>query len=106
MTQGELKMVEQRMRDVGREIADEMMRILRDDRRKLMDALTGLGLIDPEEELWTINDLIDKFGVSRTKIYYMMKDGSLPYIKMGEAKSSPVKFRPVDARIAFMEKRK
>lgn len=93
------------MRRILNSFKEELAADRRRERKELIEMLSGFGLIEPEEELWTIKDLMTKFGVSRGTIYKMMKNGTLPFIRLGNSKNSPVRFRPVDARAAFMEYR-
>lgn len=71
--------------------------------RSIEEKLIGLGIMESEDEYWSEKDIIRKFGVSRTKIWKMRKSGILPFIKLGEGKNAPVKYRPADVRIAFAD---
>ena len=83
---------------------EEIATMIKKDRKELIEALKGIGLLDPEEELWSKKDVMSKYDVSRGCIEAMMKNGTLPYIKKGTSKSSPVRFRPADVRIALLDK--
>lgn len=37
------------------------------------------------DELFTINEVIEKLKISRTKLGYLMKAGAIPYVKVGES---------------------
>lgn len=104
MTQAEVSTLLREVKNIMAAFREELTSMVKKDRKELIEALKGIGLIDPEEELWTKKDIMVKFGVSRGSVEAMMKNGILPYIKRGNSKNSPVRFRPADVRIAFLDK--
>lgn len=97
---GELRRLLDEMKEqIKCEIRDEVKAASRD----LYEVLTGLGILSPEEKMWTKTDIIKRYNVSRTTVEKMMTDGILPYSKTGDSKQARVRFRPADVRIAFQE---
>jgi excisionase family DNA binding protein len=56
-----------------------------------------------ERELWTLPELAENWGMSRAKIYSMVKAGEIgPIVKMGRS----ARIRPADARAHLDRKAK
>ncbi|MBD5306789.1 MAG: hypothetical protein HDS14_04075 [Bacteroides sp.] len=97
---GEMRRLMDEMREqIKIEIRDQVKAASRD----LYEVLTGLGVIEPEETLWTKSDIINRYNVSLSTINNMMAAGTLPYSKTGGSQQARVRFRPADVRIAFQE---
>lgn len=37
------------------------------------------------DELFTVNEMLAKLKISRTKLWYLMNKGDIPFIKVGES---------------------
>lgn len=86
-------------------LVDELRKEMHQNNKKIIDALVGQGILDLEEEMWSIEDTATKLKLSRRTIIRMIEDGRLPATKMGNAKNSPVRIRPADARQAKADMR-
>lgn len=82
---------------------NELRNEMNANNKKLIEALVLQGILDMEEEMWTIDETAAKFKVSRSTIKRLIKDGILPASKSGESKQSPVRIRPADARQAMAD---
>ncbi|MDE6537170.1 MAG: hypothetical protein K2M13_03935 [Muribaculaceae bacterium] len=100
MVFGELRRLMEEMRE---QIKGEIRAEIKAASRDIYDVLTGLGVIEPEEKMWTKADIIKKYCVSKTTVEKMMTEGVLPFCKDGNTQQSRVRFRPADVRIAFQE---
>lgn len=109
MTATEIKFLRQEIRCIVKETMAEVFSGMKDElnghQKSMINILQGFGILDSEEEFWTKKDLMVKFGVGKSKIESMMREGILPFVKLGNSKQSCVKFRPVDARQAFTDDR-
>lgn len=82
---------------------NELRNEMNANNKKLIEALVLQGILDLNEEMWTIDETAAKFKVSRSTIKRLIKDGILPASKSGESKQSPVRIRPADARQAMAD---
>ena len=82
---------------------NELRNEMNANNKKLIEALVLQGILDMEEEMWTIDQSAKKFKVSRSTIKRLIKDGILPATKTGDSKQSPVRIRPADARQAMAD---
>lgn len=86
-------------------LVNELRKEMHQNNKKIIDALIAQGIIDTEEEMWSIEETATKMKLSRRTIIRMIEDGRLPAVKIGSSKNSPVRIRPADARQAMADRR-
>lgn len=92
----------QRLLAENRELVKAEMRAqIKAVSNEIHDLLIGLGVLEGEEIVYTKRQVCQKYMVSKSKVEYMMADGTLPFKKLGDSKQARVVFRPADCRIAF-----
>lgn len=64
--------------------------------KKVTEAFQGFGILDPEEETWTEQQVCERYHVSRRTMYEYRKCGMIAYIKTGSGKNCKVKYRKAD----------
>lgn len=69
--------------------------------KKVTEAFQGFGILDPEEETWTEQQVCERYHVSRRTMYEYRKSGMIAYIKTGSGKNCKVKYRKADVMELF-----
>ncbi|WP_302591135.1 MULTISPECIES: helix-turn-helix domain-containing protein [Bacteroidales] len=69
--------------------------------KKVTEAFQGFGILDPEEETWTEQQVCERYHVSRRTMYEYRKSGLIAYIKTGSGKNCKVKYRKADVMEFF-----
>lgn len=64
--------------------------------KKVTEAFQGFGILDPEEETWTEQQVCDRYHVSRRTMYGHRKGGRIAFIKTGAGKNCMIKYRKAD----------
>jgi len=65
--------------------------------KKVTEAFQGFGILDPDEETWTEQQVCERYHVSRRTMYGYRKSGVIAYIKTGSGKNCKIKYRKADA---------
>ena len=64
--------------------------------KKVTEAFQGFGILDPEEETWTEQQVCDRYHVSRRTMYEHRKGGRIAFIKNGYGKNCKITYRKAD----------
>lgn len=64
--------------------------------KKVTEAFQGFGILDPEEETWTEQQVCDRYHVSRRTMYEHRKGGRIAFIKNGCGKNCKITYRKAD----------
>ncbi len=64
--------------------------------KRVTEAFQGFGILDPDEELWTEQQVCERYHVSRRTMYEHRKNGRIAFIKTGSGKNCKIKYRKAD----------
>ncbi len=69
--------------------------------KRVTEAFQGFGILDPEEETWTEQQVCERYHVSRRTMYGHRTNGRIAYIKAGSGRNCKVKYRKADVMEFF-----
>lgn len=64
--------------------------------QRVTEAFQGFGILDPEEDLWTEQQVCERYHVSRRTMFEHRKHGRIPFIKTGSGKNCKIRYRKAD----------
>lgn len=64
--------------------------------KRVTEAFQGFGILDPDEETWTEQQVCERYHVSRRTMYDHRANGRIPFIKNGSGKNCKIKYRKAD----------
>lgn len=64
--------------------------------KRVTEAFRGFGILDPEEDTWTEQQVCERYHVSRRTMYYHRINGRIPFIKTGNGKNCKILYRKAD----------
>lgn len=69
--------------------------------KRVTEAFQGFGILDPDEELWTEQQVCERYHVSRRTMYDHRKSGRIAFVKTGRGKNCKIKYRKADVMEFF-----
>lgn len=69
--------------------------------RKVTDAFQGFGILDPDEETWTEQQVCERYHVSRRTMYDHRSNGRIAFIKNGTGRNCKIRYRKADVMEFF-----
>ncbi len=69
--------------------------------RKVTDAFQGFGILDPDEETWTEQQVCERYHVSRRTMYDHRSNGRIAFIKNGAGRNCKIRYRKADVMEFF-----
>lgn len=92
------------------ELRAEMQNLRREMDRKLehtvktiLDAFKGFGILDPEEDMWTEEQVCKRYNLSRKSMYKARKEGRIAFQKIGKGRNCKIIYRKADVIEFFSE---
>ena len=64
--------------------------------RKVCDAFQGFGILDPNEETWTEQQVCERYRINRRTMYNFRKDDKIAFTKTGRGKNCKIYYRKAD----------
>ncbi len=64
--------------------------------KRVTEAFQGFGILDPDEDQWTEQQVCERYHVSRRTMYNHRKEGRIAFIKTGSGKNCKIKYRKAD----------
>lgn len=64
--------------------------------KSVKDAFQGFGILDPEEDTWTEQQVCERYNVSRRTMYNRRSAGVIPYNRSGKGKNCAIRYRKAD----------
>ncbi len=64
--------------------------------KKVTEAFQGFGILDPDEETWTEQQVCERYHVSRRTMYEHRINGRIPFIRNGSGKNCKILYRKAD----------
>ena len=69
--------------------------------RSVKDAFQGFGILDPEEDMWTEKQVLERYHVDRQTMYNHRKSGRITGHKNGTGKNCKIYYRKADVMELF-----
>ena len=64
--------------------------------KSVKDAFQGFGILDPDEDTWTEQQVCERYNVSRRTMYNRRSEGKIAYSKTGAGKNCAIRYRKAD----------
>ena len=69
--------------------------------KSVKEAFMGFGLLDPDEEVWTEQQVCERYQVVRKTMYNFRTEGKIPFIRKGNPVNGPIRYRKADVMEFF-----
>lgn len=64
--------------------------------KSVKDAFQGFGILDPDEDTWTEQQVCERYNISRRTMYNRRSEGKIPFSKTGSGKNCAIRYRKAD----------
>ncbi len=104
MTSAEFRILSQMLKELKTEmraikqVVDTKIEVVA---KTVMDAFQGIGILDPDEDMWTEKQVRERYHVDRKTMYNHRKSGRITGHKNGTGRNCKIYYRKADVMELF-----